>query len=63
MTQPLIYEEHGDRLDRIEGRVTRVEVGQEQLNHDLRAVAEGVTGNAGRLDRMEARFDRLEANF
>ncbi len=51
-----IYEEHG-------GRLTRVEVGQEQLRDDLRAVAEGVGGNAGRLDRMDARFDRLEAHF
>ena len=43
-----IYEEHG-------GRLTRVEVGQEQLSDDLRAVAEGVTGNAERLDRLEGR--------
>ena len=41
-----IYEEHG-------GRLTRVEVGQEQLSDDLRAVAEGVTGNAERLDRLD----------
>ncbi len=27
-------------------RLTRVEVGQEQLSRDLRAVADGVTGNA-----------------
>ena len=58
-----IYEEHGGRLDGIDGRLTRVEVGQEQLRDDLRAVAEGVTGNAGRLDRLEGRFDRFEANF
>ncbi len=58
-----IYEEHGGRLDRLEGRVIRVEVGQEQLSHDLRAVAEGVTGNAARIDRLEGRFDRFEANF
>ncbi len=45
-----IYEEHGGRLAGLEGRLTRVEVGQEQLSHDLRAVAEGVTGNAERLD-------------
>ena len=38
-----------------EERLTRVEVGQEQLHHDLRAVAEGVTGNAQRLDRLEGR--------
>ncbi len=50
-----IYEEHGGRLDRVEERLTRVEVGQEQLSHDLRAVAEGVTGNAERLDRLEGR--------
>ncbi len=51
-----IYEEHG-------GRLTRIEVGQEQLRDDLRAVAEGVRGNAERLDRMDTRFDRLEASF
>ncbi len=51
-----IYEEHGDRL-------TRLEVGQEQLSHDLRGVAEGVTGNAERIDRLEGRFDRLETQF
>ena len=44
-------------------QLTRVEVGQEQLSHDLRAVAEGVTGNAERMDRLEGRFDRFEANF
>ena len=27
----LIYEEHGGRLERVEGRLTRVEMGQEQL--------------------------------
>jgi hypothetical protein len=43
--------------------LTRVEVGQEQLSHDLRAVAEGVTGNAGRLDRLEGRFDQFEVKF
>ena len=43
-----IYEEHG-------GRLTRVEVSQEQLSDDLRAVAEGVTGNGERLDRLEGR--------
>ena len=58
-----IYEEHGARLGGLEGRMTGVEVGQEQLRDDLRAVAEGVTGNAGRLDRLEGRFDRFEANF
>ena len=51
-----IYEEHG-------GRLTRVEVSQEQLSRDLRAVAEGVTGNAERLDRLEGRFDGFETNF
>ncbi len=50
-----IYEEHGGRLEGLEGRLTRVEVGQEQLSDDLRAVAEGVTGNAERLDRLEGR--------
>ncbi len=50
-----VYEEHGGRLERVEGRLTRVEVGQEQLSDDLRAVAEGVTGNAARLDRLEGR--------
>ena len=73
----LIYEEHGGRLDRLEGgltgleggltrldgRLTRVEVGYEQHRHDLRAVAEGVTGNAERLDRLAGRFDRFEVNF
>ena len=58
-----IYEEHGVLLDRLQGRLIRVEVGQEQLSHDLRAVAEGVTGNAERIDRLEGRFDRFEANF
>ena len=52
-----IYEEHGGRLDGIEGRLTRVEVGQEQLRDDLRAVAEGVTGNAERLDRLAGPMD------
>ncbi len=66
----LIYEEHGGRLDRLEGgltrldgRLTRVEVGYEQHSHDLRSVAEGVTGNAERLDRLDGRFDRFEAKF
>jgi len=58
-----IYEEHGGRLDGIDGRLTRVEVGQEQLRDDLRAVAEGVTGNSERLDHLDRRFDRLEAKF
>ena len=58
-----IYEEHGGQLGRLEERFTRVEVGQEQLSHDLRAVAEGVTGNAERIERLEGRFDRFEANF
>ena len=58
-----IYEEHGGLLDRLQRRLTGVEVGQEQLSHDLRAVAEGVTGNAERMDRLDGRFDRLEANF
>ena len=58
-----IYEEHGGRLERLEGRVTRVEVGYEQHSHDLHAVAEGVTGNAERLDRLAGRFDRFEVNF
>ena len=52
-----IYGEHGGRLERLEGRLTRVEVLQEQQGSDLRAVAEGVTGNAERLDRLEGRFD------
>ena len=51
-----IYEEHG-------GRLTRLEVRQEQFSDDLRAVAEGVTGNAERLDRLEGRFDGLEGRF
>ncbi len=51
-----IYEEHG-------GRLTRLEVSQEQLSHDLRAVAEGVTGNTERLGRFEGRFDAFEMNF
>ncbi len=65
-----IYEEHGGRLDRVDGRLnglevrlTRVEVLQEQFSHDLRAVAEGVTGNGERLDRLEGGFDRFEVNF
>ena len=58
-----IYEEHGGRLDRVENRLTRVQVGQEQLVHDLRAVAEGVTGNAERIGRLEGRFDGFEAKF
>lgn len=44
-----IYEEHG-------GRLTRVEVLQERFSHDLRAVAEGVTGNAELLNRLEGRY-------
>ena len=51
-----IYEEHG-------GRLTRVEMRQEQFGDVLRAVAEGVTGNAERLDRLEGRFDGLEGRF
>ena len=51
------YEEHGGRLERLEGRLTSVEVLQEQHGQDLRAVAEGVTGNAERLDRFAGRFD------
>jgi hypothetical protein len=65
-----IYEEHGGRLDRIEGRLTGVEgrltgveVGHEQLRDDLRAVAEGVTGNAERIDRLGGRFERFETGF
>jgi hypothetical protein len=65
-----IYEEHGGRLDRVDGRLervdgrlTRVEVGQEQLSYDLRAVAEGVTGNSERIGRLEGRFDGFEAKF
>ena len=79
-----VYEEHGTRLEGLEGRLTRVEgrltrveggltrveggltrvdVGQEQLRDDLRAVAEGVAGNAKRLERLEGRFDGLEAGF
>ena len=58
-----IYEEHGGRLDGLEGRLIRVEVGQEQLGYDLRGVAEGVTGNGERIERLKGRFDRFEANF
>ena len=50
-----IYEEHG-------GRLTRIEVGQEQFSDDLRAVAEGVTGNGERLDRLDGRVERLEGH-
>ena len=50
-----VYEEHGGRLDGLEGRLTRVEVGQEQLGHDLRAVAEAVTATfAGQEQRRRA---------
>ena len=49
-----IYEEHG-------GRLTRLEVVQEQFGHDLHAVAEGVTGNAERFDGLEANLDHLSA--
>ena len=41
-----IYEEHGGRLERLEGQLTRVEVRQEQFSHDLRAVAEAVSVSA-----------------
>ena len=58
-----IYEEHGGRLHGLDGRLIRVEVGHEQLGRDLRAVAEGVTGNGERIERLEGRFDRFEANF
>ncbi|MCH7856807.1 MAG: hypothetical protein IIB37_08660 [Gemmatimonadetes bacterium] len=51
-----IYEEHG-------GRLTRIEVGQEQFSDDLRAVAEGVTGNGERLDRLDGRVERLDGRF
>ena len=51
-----IYEEHG-------GRLNRIDLLQEQFGDDLRAVAEGVTGNAERLDRLEGRFDGLEVRF
>ena len=58
-----IYEEHGGRLVRVEERLTRAEVGQEQFGHDLRAVAEGVSGNAERLDRLEEGFARFGVKF
>jgi hypothetical protein len=58
-----VYEEHGTRLGGLEGRLTRVEVGQEQLRDDLRGVAEGVAGNTERLERLGGRFDGLEAGF
>jgi len=51
-----MYEEHG-------GRLTRLEVRQEQFSDDLRAVAVGVAGNGERLDRVEGRFDGLEGRF
>ena len=51
-----IYEEHGDRL-------TRLELNQEQFSDNLRAVAEGVTGNAERLDRFAVGFDRFGVKF
>ncbi len=41
-----IYEEHGGRLERLEGQLTRGEVRQEQFSHDLRAVAEAVSVSA-----------------
>jgi hypothetical protein len=53
-----IYEEHGGRLDGLEGRLTRVEVGQEQFSQDLRAVAQAVTvtfaGHEQRLRTLES---------
>ncbi len=51
-----VYEEHG-------GRLTSLEVRQEQFSDDLRPVAEGVTGNADRLDRLEGLFDGLEGRI
>ena len=51
-----MYEEHG-------GRLTRLEVRQEQFSDDLRAVAEGVTGNGERLDRLDGRVERLDGRF
>ena len=50
-----VYEEHGGRLDGLEGRLTRVEVGQKQLGHDFRAVTEAVTTTlAGHENRLRA---------
>lgn len=56
-----------ERFDALEERTTRTEVGLEALRDDVRAVAEGVTTNTARIDRLEAsmnrRFDRLEEGW
>ena len=41
-------------------RLTRLEVGQEQLRDELRGVAEGVTLNGERLDRANDRIDGVD---
>ncbi len=52
------------RLEGLEQRMTAVEVGLESLRDEVRLVAEGVTTNSARIDRLEAtmnrRFDRVE---
>lgn len=57
-------DERFDRMDRrfdgLEGRMTATEVALEVLRDDLRAVAEGVAGNADRLDRVEMRLESLD---
>lgn len=45
-------------FDRLEDRVTRVEVGLEGLRDDLRQVAEAVVANGDRIDRNGERIER-----
>ena len=54
------------RFEALEQRVTRVEIGQESLRDDMRAIADGLLGLSDRVDRLEAevrgRFDAQELN-
>jgi predicted nuclease with TOPRIM domain len=48
------------RFGRLEGRFGRLEVGHEQLRSDLKGVAEGVTMNGERIDRVLDRLDGMD---
>ena len=48
------------RFDQNDARFARLEIGQEQLRDDLRAVAEGVTSNGERIDRLGERVDGVD---
>lgn len=53
-----------NRFETLERRTARVEVGLESLREEVRVVAEGVSANTVRIDRLERtmnqRFDRME---